>query len=162
MPASQTLVTLYTVCAHLVRDFVLQKPGLGDISMLILKDGLEVTQIIRNREDLLHLPKIDSDEGQELSAIFKNEIGLLAEHTMIDEAVGRVTVLIPQVNAAIGVIRTGDALSRTEAIYALAKHVLGIVTLFDHDLASYEAKLDAAYEAAVSNIKLVNLFRKTV
>lgn len=159
MPASQTLATLYTICAHIVRDFVLQKPGIGDISLLVLADGLEITKIIKNRADLAHLPQIDSDEGQELSAIFKNEIGELAEHTNIDEAVGRVTVLIPQIHNAIGVLRDGTVTDKALAIYSLAKQVLGIATLFEPDLASYEAKLDAAYEAAVANINLVNLFR---
>ena len=129
---TQVLTNLFTVSAHITKDFVLGKPDIKKVIGLVLADGSEFNSVIKGLHGIPNdLISIDSDLGQELSATFRRELGEeLAQHTVIDDVVGRLLVLLPEIKSALAAYKAGTLDQKLDATYAILKHAVGIVELF--------------------------------
>lgn len=156
---SQPVATTFlVVLAHVVRDFVLQKAGAGDIIKLALGDGLEIKQIASEWRGLADLANKDVDLAQERAMVFRTELGPLADHTMADEAVGQALILAASAEPIIQALVHGVWEDRNEAAFSLAKQILGIVGLFT-DAARITAITDEAYSLIGRQLAWVRDFR---
>ena len=122
-----TTAVLTRVLAHIYKGFVLQKPGVGTLLSIALADGLEIKKVVDGLHDI---PKevldINSEEAQELSAIFTHELDGAEGETKADEVFGRVLLLIPSVRDVISSIKDEkkDIELIVDSFYSLIKMAL--------------------------------------
>ncbi|MGB3006667.1 MAG: hypothetical protein WBC06_09170 [Chitinophagaceae bacterium] len=128
---TETTNTLVKVLAHLVKEFVLKKPGVSSLVTLALADGIEIKRVIDKSHSIAdEILDLDSEEAQDLSATFTMELGDYASKTKIDEIFGRVLVLLPQVKAAISEFKSKDPERILDATYTPLKIAISIYNEF--------------------------------
>lgn len=100
------LTALASVLADITRRLLSKtKLGVSDIIGIVLNDGTNIKVAVEHFKELpAEFLDIDTDEGQELAALVKTELGALADTTKIDEILGQVFVAVPNVKMNIELI----------------------------------------------------------
>ncbi len=90
------------VCKRYFDD---NKLDTGDILGLVLKDGLQIKEAVSGGKNIgPEFFDLDTDEGQFLSALVREEMGEVADKTKADEIIGEVFQFVPTVrNAFTGI-----------------------------------------------------------